>query len=296
MSAEGYAKFLKDMGHSVREAAGVYWFNAHTGVYMSFPFQTEVTLSASDLKTVLGSDGWVARFPCPESQGRQSFRIIMDDPNYDLGNLNSKTRNQTRRGMEGCKSRPLEFSELEAVGIALNKDTLQRQQRRIPSGFEDYWLRYYRTASHTEGALAWGSFVGGELAAYLIAFIMGDCAHILIMRSSAAHLKHYPNNALLFNFMKSVLNSGRVREVSIGLEAIQSEMDSLDHFKIGMGFKKQPIGQQIFLRPILTKILKGPVLPVLSWVVGLKKNDERFTKLAGLLDWYATQKERTPKP
>ncbi|MDH4246217.1 MAG: GNAT family N-acetyltransferase [Deltaproteobacteria bacterium] len=289
MSTEGYAAFLREMGHTVRESAGVFWFDAHPRVYMSFPFQTPVEVSALELPRILGSDGWVARFPCPLEQGRASYRVIVDDPAYDLGALTGKARNQTRRGLEHFAVRPVAFSELAQAGPLLNRETLNRQGRSIPRNFESYWQRYYASAGRAQGAAAWGAFAGERLAAYLIAFHMDQCAHVLIVRSGSEDLKHYPNNALIFTFVRTMLSEGQVREVSIGLETIQADMDSLDHFKLGLGFRQQPLGQRIELRTPLNWMLRGPLGAVAQRLAHLGRRDERLAKLEGLLAWYREQ-------
>lgn len=289
MSCEGYAHFLTAMGHCVRQSGGVYWFDAHPHIYMSFPFDREVDPVEVDWHAVLGNDGWAARFPCATSIGRPSYRIIADQDNYGLKSLSGKARNQTRRGLEQCEVRPVRFEELRTKGIPLNRETLHRQGRKISADFEDYWRRYYENAALADGAEAWGAFVKGELAAYLIAFRMEEVAHVLILRSSSRFLKQYPNNALIFSYLVHALNHSGLREVSFGLESIQEGMDTLDHFKLGMGFRKQSIGQRIVLRPALGNILQGQILKIARGMLREGWGNEKLGKLAGLVRWYSEQ-------
>lgn len=291
MSALGYAEFLNAMGHTVRHVNGCYWFNVHPHVYMSFPFQQTINASDVDWPAVFEVDGWVARFPCLLSEGRSSYRIIADQKNYSLDTLTPKARNQTRRGLDSCTVRPVGFDELLFAGLHLNRETLERQGRTPLHGFEDYWRKYYHCAAKADGAEAWGAYIGSRLAAYLISFCMDGVANILIVRSSREFLKHYPNNALMYSYLDAQLRSGEVREVSIGLESIQGELNSLDHFKLGMGFRKEPIGQRIALRPALRRALKGPVLGMARFVLAQKIGGERIAKLGGLLRWYSEQSE-----
>lgn len=289
MSVEGYAKFLTGMGHKVRKHGGVYWFNAHPHIYMSFPFDHLLSPDAIDLKVILESDGWAARFPCDLAEGRASYRIIADQPDYDLMSLSGKARNQTRRGLENCEVRPVDFQELLTHGMPLNRETLERQGRSIPATFESHWKQYYKHAALSDGAQAWGVFVENNLAAYLIAFVMDDVAHILIMRSSRSYLKQYPNNALLYSYLNHMLKDGKVKEVSIGLESIQTGMDSLDHFKEGMGFRKEPVGQRVALRPVLRMLAKKPVISLGLHMLAHLPDNEKASKLSGLLNWYDEQ-------
>ena len=290
MSTAGYVSFLEAMGHKIRQHADVFWFNAHPGIYMSIPFQRLVSPAEIDAKKILKYDGIALRYPCALEHGRRSFRIVVNDPDYDLPSLASKARNQTRRGLENCEVKPLAFGQLGDDGIRLNRETLSRQGRKIPENFEAFWTKYFEAASGSDGAEAWASFAGGELAAYLIAFRMESVAHILIVRSAQNYLSMYPNNALLFTYIKSVLGGGEVKEVSIGLESIQGDMASLDRFKVGMGFKQLTIGQRIEFNPLLVPLIKSPIGRMTHAIAKYRSaKSEHMAKLAGLFAWYEEQ-------
>jgi len=289
MSAEGYAKFLKQMGHNVRQTDGIFWFDTMPHVYMNFPFQYIIEPKNVDWEFVLGNDGWIVRYPCDLNLGRKSYRIIADQKDYDLHCLSGKARNQTRRGLENCQVRPIDFEELETCGIDINKDTLKRQGRTIPRGFDRYWKKYFREAARSDGAHAWGAFVDGMLVAYLIAFFMEDVSHILILRSLRTALKKYPNNALIFSYLKSTLSNDKISCVSIGFESLQAGLKSLDSFKLGMGFRKEPVGQRIFLKPTLQTIMQPPIIHFMSKLITLFPKNEKAAKFAGLLNWYSEQ-------
>lgn len=292
MSTDGFAEFARRMGHTVRQAAGVYWFDDHPHVYASFPFHQSVDPAQLVLTEVLGKDGWVLRYPCAFGYGRNSYRLICSTPDYNINCLSGKARNQTRRGLKLCTVRPLSFAELARDGPRLNSETLIRQGRRIAPDFSDYWQRYYRSAEQADGAHAWGAFLGSELAAYLIGFEMEDVAHVLIVRSSTQSLRSYPNNALLFEYLRRSLGTGTYRTVSIGLESIRQDLNSLDHFKYGMGFAAMPIGQRVELAPWLARLLRRPVLDMLMFMAPAWQHGEKLDKLAGLLTWYRAQLQR----
>lgn len=290
MSTEGFAKFLRDMGHTVRCEGGAYWYNSSAHIYMSFPFQREIDPKSLNISKVLGMDGLAARFACAPDAGRPSYRLVCDLADYGLSSLSQKARNQTKRGLERCEVRPVEANELLGHGIRLNRDTMERQGREISKGFDDYWMKYFSTALKADGADVWGAFVDGELAAYLVSFRMEGCAHILIVRSDSRHLNLYPNNALLFTYIRETLGRGDIGQVSIGFESVQQGLESLDHFKSGLGFRKVETGQRIelawWLRPFLRK-------PLAARLCGLLRNrgakGERFAKLSGMLQWYSEQ-------
>ena len=229
--------FLQRIGHDVRESDGVHWFNCGSRVFSSLPYDQDVDVNSIDLRDILRSDGLVARFGCPIDQGVPSFRIVCDSKDYDFPLLRSRTRTQVRRGLEVCRVERIDFQQLLKLAMPLNADTLIRQGRKVPSTLQSYWTRYYQQAAVTQGAEAWAAFVGTDLAAYLISFMIDDVANLLIVRSSSQHLESYPNNALLFKFLSARLKDPDVRMVSYGYESIQSDLGSLDQFKLGMGFR-----------------------------------------------------------
>lgn len=290
MSAEGYAKFLKRMNHNVIISDNTYWFDTHPKIYISFPFHRAIEPEKIEFSTVFKKGGVVARFPCPIDKGRLSYRISIMDPDYNLNSLNGKSRNQTRRGLENCIVRELTTSEISKYALKLNTDTLERQGRTLSTKEKKYWAKYYQEIPLVEGSTIWGAFVQDDLAAFLISLQMDGCTNILIVRSKASLLKFYPNNALLYTFVSKMMSHHDINEVSIGLESIQSDMDSLDRFKMGMGFKKVPIGQYIIFRPPLSFILKRPIAKTLEYILRLtSKYNEKLAKLYGLLVWYNEQ-------
>ena len=290
MSSSGYASFLKAMGHNVCHHAGVYWFDAHPGIYMSFPFQTLVSPEDVVVKDILNSKGIALRYPCGVQQGRPSYRIVVNETDYDLSSLTSKARNQTRRGLEWCQVQAVSFDQLGNEAIRLNEETLLRQGRTLSKDFKDYWNKYFIQAAQAEGAEAWGAFVNSQLAAYLIAFRIEGVAHILIVRSARGMLSKYPNNALLFSYVQSVLKEDSINEVSIGLESIQGGMASLDKFKAGMGFKKLPIGQRIEFSPWIKPFLRPSIRKIVLGLADKFANDnEKLAKFSGMIRWYDEQ-------
>ena len=289
MSAEGYAGFLKDMGHIVRQDGDIWWFNAHPHIYMSFPFDRPVDPYQIDRSLVLGRDGWAARFPTEPDLGKPSYRIACTDQDYGMSTLLQRPRNQTRRGLEACECRPLAWEDLAEKGMSLNIGTLKRQGRRIDSDIESFWHRYYQAAAKAEGAETWGAFQDGELAAYLISFVMENTAHILIVRSDPDKLKFYPNNALIYSYLSHSLKERGLGEVSFGLESIQAGMGNLERFKRGMGFAQIPIGQRIILKPGMKLIANRPVSRLVTGAVSRFSSPEKAEKLAGLIDWYQQQ-------
>ncbi len=296
VNPQHFAQFLERIGHTVREANGIYWCNTQRGVYSSFPFHRDVDANVVDLRSILKRDGLVVRFGCPVEQGIESFRIICDDPNYDFPLLRSRTRTQVRRGLEACRVERVDFSLLQQHAIPLNADTLVRQGRKVPSNLASYWSRYYEEAAQTEGAEAWAAFVGDSLAAYLISFTIEDVANLLIVRSSLQFLDAFPNNALLYRFVYDRIRTGDVKQISYGYESIQAGLGSLDQFKTGMGFRQAPAGQRIELAGWVRPLVNRFTMPMAERVLKRFGEGETTAKLNGILQWYQQQPALSAKP
>ncbi len=289
VNPQHFAGFLERMGHTIREANGVYWCNMQFGVYSSFPFHRDVDATEVDVRSILKHDGMVARFGCPIDQGVDSFRVIVDDPNYDFPLLRSRTRTQVRRGLDACRIERVDFSLLREKAIPLNADTLIRQGRKVPSNLESHWTQYYQNASQTEGAQAWAAFVGDALAAYLISFTIEDVANLLIVRSSLQFLDAFPNNALVYRFVHDTIRQSEVNQINYGYESIQAGLGSLDQFKTGMGFRLAPTGQRLefsnWVRPLVNRF----TIPVAENILQRLGETETTAKLDGIIRWYQKQ-------
>lgn len=288
MSSWGFAFLMRHLGHRVKRINSTWWYSTSRGIYTSFPFHRAISPSPGELRQVLGSDGLIARYTCDLSLGRQSYRLVCRGP-YGLEALHSKARNQVRRGLEACVVRKMPFGDLVQSGPELDRETRQRQGRSAGDSAAAYISKYCRYGERSDGAEAWGAFVDGRLAAYLIAHRMDRCANVLVVRSSNTYLSQYPNNALLFRYISEALSNSAIDQVSIGLESIQEEMGSLDHFKERMGFQKEPIGQRLEVNPWFKGLLRKSLFRR-----GILKSSECWrsefaSKLAGFVRWYQEQ-------
>jgi hypothetical protein len=225
----------------------------------------------------------VIRYPVAlEDSGYPSYRVICRNKDYDLPSLSSKARNQTRRGLENCTISRVEFDFLAREGFDLFTSTLVRQGRKIPKDLKNYWTTYCTNAAKTQGFDAWGAFFNDKLAAFIVAFEMEGCYNIFIQRSLREALKYYSNNALVFTVTQEALARPEIEEVSYGFESLQQELEGLIHFKVGMGFIKQPIKQRITLRPSLRPVL-GLSGPFISHIAAKFPEKEFWRKLNGVI-------------
>lgn len=288
MQPHHYAAFLERMGHSVREAHGVHWYNVFSRAWICFPLETELAPATIDLSAVMDHRGVMARYCCSLENGVSSFRQIVADRNYGLSSLDPKARNKTRQGLENCTCGPEDAREIATDGMRLHTQTLRRQGRKIADNYETHWRKYFDAVAECPAATVWAARFNGALASFLISFRIGSVENICIVRSSEELLKFRPNNAMLFTFLQQALTQHDTTEVCIGLQSLQNGMNSLDSFKRGMGFEERAIGQRIELRATLGLTLPRAVAKF-AGKAAERVHSEYAARLAGALSLYANQ-------
>ena len=292
MTPKAFEEFLDRMGHRLIRTSSVTWFNPSPRVFTPTPPEVEVDPDTIEWSDLFRAGASVARCASSTSKGVPSYRLIVDDRSYDFASLSSKSRNQTRRGLESCQVRNLELPWLAKHGLRLQFDTLQRQGRQPGRNLENYWQRYCASAERASGAAAWGAFADDQLAAFLVGFQINTIFHIFVVRSSQQALRHYPNNALIFTVLRELMSRPDCTEVSMGYRSIQPDIESLDHFKEGLGFRRKLVNEYIRFSPGLTRILRRPVLRAAVRASALCKNSERMRKLSGMFNWYLRQESK----
>jgi len=279
LKAEEIIRFFTSRGLNVVRTASCWWYEEqrHSRLYYSFPIhrfiepsREEIAEFFSQAPAALGM-----RFlSSAEAHQGQSF-IWVRRPPFDLDALAGKARNQTRRGMEACEVRRITWDQLIATAGKAHADTLSRHENsRIKTLGFDHGLE------ECSAYEAWGALVEDELAAYAVMLQVEDWVHILIHRSVTEHLKSRPNNALIFGLVRNVLSRRGVTSVSYGLEPLNS-LDSLEHFKLGMGFRKEPVRQRIVLAPRLRLVVNPITAQPLKALAALLPNHPRLQKAVG---------------
>ncbi len=280
MSLEEIISFFAKRGHRVLQTSSCWWYDEYrqNRIYNSFPPHRLIEPTREEIAQVFrrAPSAFAIRFIGPRrSQRDESFIWVRRRP-YDLTDLSSKSRNQTRRGMERCQVKRLSWDELVVLASEAHGDTMKRHGT---NGAES--LGFDVQLSECPAYEAWGSYIDGDLAAYAVILKVEDWVHILLHRSVTAHLKLRPNNALIFCMVKELLSSGNVSGVGYGLQPLTA-LDSLEHFKLGMGFAKEPVCQRIIMAPWLKLLLN----PITSWPIEMVANlfprVSRLQKVAGI--------------
>jgi hypothetical protein len=172
---------------------------------------------------------------------------------YDFHSLSANARSHTRRGLARCIIERIGFDRLARDGFGLIEDTTLRQTGGRPSTTPAQWGRFCAIAARTPDVEAWGAIAEDKLAAFIVGMLIGDCFYLHLQKSSSALLKHYPNNALMFELTRMKLAAGAA-QVSHGQIALAASA-GLDTFKRSMGFEVRPFKERVAFNPLLKRTL-----------------------------------------
>lgn len=249
-------------------------------MFHSFPAQRLVEPGPEEIAQVFrAAPGALAvRFPSPiEAPGKESFRWVCRKP-YALTDLSESTRSKIHRGLKRCELRLVTCKELVRLGWAAHVETLGRHgvQEAASLGFDE-------DLDACPAYAAWGAFFEGNLAAYIIALVVDGWAHLVVNRSSDSYLRAYPNNALLFHAVRELLGRPEISTVCHGWEPLVSH-ESLSHFKLSMGFVREPIRQRVLVRPRLGLLVNRPVCRVIATLARFGNRRHQVQQLGGLCE------------
>lgn len=238
--------FFQAIGSQVIFTSGHLWYEVGPRTFFPLPSHKPFVMTSDDLKSMWRKGAFLLRYPTEYgTSGYPSYTFQLTNKDYGLSDLKSKSRNQTRRGLENCVVRSVSFDSLLDEGMPLVVDTISRQNRRITKRASNYWQKFFSHAGACAALDAWGAFVGDALAAYLLSITHKECVHIHMVFSRSDMLRYYPVNALTFVFAQDAIQRGGITHVSYGIRSIRGDMESLNRFKEGMGFQKTPIGERI---------------------------------------------------
>jgi hypothetical protein len=239
-------KFFERLGHRIIQSEHAWWYEVQPKVLLSFPYYKLVNPTENELASLMSEYHLSAiRFPTEVNRyGFMSNIVINTNQEYDFASLHQKARNQTRRALENCTVEQIDFEYLLEHGLPLNRDTADRQGRESQYADANYWKKYCQAAKAVSGMTAWGAFVNGQLACFLISVEVDNWAEWIVNHSSTALRDKYPNNALAFTVGQYYLVKNKFDGVCYGLGSLEPTPD-LDHFKVRMGWQLQPIKQRL---------------------------------------------------
>ncbi len=255
LDADGLLAFYERAGFAVHRSDNAWWYQAGPRFLLAVPPHRAITLPSEEVRRVLRATGaFGLRYVAADNQkGLASWRVVLDQPDYDLSKLSANTRSKVRRGLKQNVIRRVSGAELKRCGEQAFRDTVDRQGRGGRYGLER-WHRLLDAADATPGIEIWGAWNGERLAAYLLIMVFDDACEFYEARSRNDTLRSYPNNALIYHVARELLRERAIPRISFGIEGLE-ELDSLDEFKRTMGFEREPIVQRAVFHPLLQTVL-----------------------------------------
>ncbi len=285
MEAEQFAQFFARQGYRTFKTERGRWYEIHPFCWQSIPYHRLAEPSAADINRLFFKKFSVLiRFPTGSRRHCLPGHIwVCDRRDYDFAALETKARNQVRRGLEKNAIARVDFTFLAQAGWELIVETAGRQDRKADFTDQKAWARYCAAAAGVQDFEAWGAFLSGRLAAFLVGANVEGYCYILHQASRTADLKDYPNNALIYQVTKLKLSDPKIQVVSYGLDSIE-DTPGLRNFKQRMGFYRKPLNQKILINPLATWLKSKMALAAVMRLLKICPQNNYLRKIAALLN------------
>ena len=176
------------------------------------------------------------RYTTPlEGFGFFSMIEINTDTVYDISKIRkTEVRRAIRHGLENFKVQQIDSELLYRQGLALNRDTANRQGRQTIYTHPIYWHRYCRAIKDTPNVTVWGAMRNGQLASYMVTVQFDGWSNWLLAHSLNSMLRLRPSNAIYYVLSKYFLVNPGGYKICHGLGSLE-KVPTLDTFKRNMG-------------------------------------------------------------
>lgn len=276
--------FFADAGFKVHRSANAGWYEAGPRFLLGVPTHMPLAIDAAEAREALRATGALGlRYVTARgNEGAESWQMVASGADYDLEKFSGNTRSKVRRGLKNNEIRRISGEELMRTGEQAFLDTVKRQGRADRYGI-DRWHKLLRAADADPGIEIWAAWHEGVMAAYLLTLVFADNCELYEARSRDDTLRHYPNNALIYTVTRHLLVERGLPQVTFGIEGLE-ELDSLDQFKLALGFYKKPVRQRVVFHPLLrTALSLGPVRSALDRLAERKDGAAFWRRARGLL-------------
>lgn len=270
MNTEQFVEFHRACGATCIRTANTYWLLKKEGVAVSLPTLEDAFPSRAEVKEVLMSGAKAVRFNTTGPWAPNATEFLLRTAPYTLEVIQQKSRNQVRRGLDRCEVRTPAESDMMDVAFDIKVQTFTRQGREDVVGERESWRRYVKVLLSTPDVMPFGAYAEGRMVAYC--FVLVICGKLVLYHPfmDRQYSKFYPMNAMVF----TAINQSRDRfgplPVSYGFGSIWS-IDSLDHFKLGMGFEAVPRLRITLFKGIYRLGINRAVSRVVNVLPGLRE-------------------------
>lgn len=284
MHPKQFAEFFARQGYRILKTESSSWYEIHPFCWQSIPYHKAIEPTAEEIKSIFFKNtGLLIRFFSQDYHNALTGSIwICDRGNYDFVSLETKSRNQTRRGLEKNHIKPVSFDLLVKEGWRLIKDTAQRQGRNPDFANPNEWVRYCNAAGSIPDFDAWGAFLQERLISFLVGAEIDNYYYILQQASETSYLSNYPNNALIYTVTKVKLAEPSLSMVSYGLDSVE-DTSGLRKFKQGMGFYPKDLNQRILINPLFRWLKDRKINSALKYLLKISPKNNYLRKADAIL-------------
>ena len=257
MNVENLCELQERWGQRVIRGKSTCWTERGRGFFLNIPPYVTMELDEDEKADLLGQPGVLGlKYSAePGGKGKPGAIYLLSDKSYDVARLHRRARRSIRKGLRECTVEQISTDELKVKGVEASLDTLARHRQNDPT-FSDprRWASFCDAAAAVEGVGVWGAFVGDDLAAYAITFIVDDCCNILYEMSQTELMRFQPNAALFYTINREMLALPAIDCVSAGPMSIL-DLPGIEQFKTQLGYEKRPVHFRVALRPRLERLL-----------------------------------------
>jgi hypothetical protein len=277
---EAMAAFYRSAGKPALCLGGGLWVGETRLSLMAVPGALLVRPQPGELEELLRKTQRLAAvFRCAEHTGHQVNVFVVRDKAYGMHSLQRQFRQQLRSALRQLHCRPMEWEELAARGLEINRDTMARRSLHQPHLTDPgHWKQYCGAGAQVPGHRVMGCFAGEELAAYLVIWERGDMAYGLQMLWSRRHRHLHPTHALYYEATLAQMARPGIEGFTVGRQTLPA-MERVDLFKGHAGFRKEACQVGVLLHPALSRICTHP------WTLGVlravrRRAEERWPRLS----------------
>ena len=278
--------FFAKAGFKTHRSPTGCWYEAGPRFLLGVPTHQSLDVDPSEAREIFRASGALGlRYVTSRAdRGRTSWQMSASGADYSMESFSGNTRSKIRRGLKNHEIRRVSGEELKRVGEQSFLDTVERQGRADRYGIER-WHRLLDAADQTPGIEIWSTWNEGTLTAYLLIMVFKDSCELYEARSRNDALRLYPNNALIYTVTEDILVHRRLAEVTFGIEGLE-ELDTLDQFKLAMGFVQKPIRQHVIFHPALrTALSLKPVRGVVEALAHRPSSSSFWRRARSLVDF-----------
>ena len=279
------AAFFSGAGFRVHRSESAVWYEAGPRFLLGVPTHDPLNLAEEEAREVLRTTGALGLryITADPGLGRPSWQMTLSGDDYSLEKLSGNTRSKVRRGLKQNEVRRISGSELAVAGEQAFLDTVERQGRAGRYGIER-WRRLLAAADADSGVEIWAAWHEGVMAAYLLVLTFEDSCEFYEARSRNDTLRFYPNNALLYTVTEEMLVTRGLERITFGIEGLE-ELDSLDSFKLKMGYEKLPVRQHVIFHPAVRTALGVPPVRMALSALARRPNGSFWRRAEGLIEY-----------